>query len=86
MRSAPPEGERCVARVDHEDAEGALLQTSLSGRLAPLTPASARAAFFGIPMMSFGVIARIHWQALRVWVKRVPYVKKPAPPERFVTR
>jgi hypothetical protein len=86
LRSASPNGERCVARIDHEDADGALLQTSLSGRLAPLTPASVRAAFFGIPMMSFGVIARIHWQALRVWLKRVPYVKKPAPPETFVTR
>jgi DUF1365 family protein len=86
MRSRSPAGERCVARIDHEDADGALLQTSLSGLLAPLTPASARAAFFGMPMMSFGVIARIHWQALRVWAKRVPYVKKPAPPERFVTR
>jgi DUF1365 family protein len=86
LGSASPDGERCVARIDHEDADGALLQTSLSGRLAPLTPASARAAFFGIPMMSFGVIARIHWQALRVWLKRVPYVKKPAPPETFVTR
>ena len=86
MRSASPDGERCVARIDHEDADGALLQTSLSGRLAPLTPASARAAFFGMPMMSFGVIARIHWQALRVWAKRVPYVKKPAPPDSFVTR
>ena len=86
MRSASAGGDRYVARIDHEDGDGALLQTSLSGRLAPLTPASARAAFFGIPMMSFGVIARIHWQALRVWAKRVPYVKKPAPPERFVTR
>jgi DUF1365 family protein len=86
MRSRSPDGERCVARIDHEDADGALLQTSLSGRLAPLTPASARAAFFGIPMMSFGVITRIHWQALRVWAKRVPYVKKPAPPDSFVTR
>ena len=86
MRSAAPDGERCVSRIDHEDADGALLQTSLSGRLAPLTPSSARAAFFGIPMMSFGVIARIHWQALRVWAKRVPYVKKPAPPDSFVTR
>jgi hypothetical protein len=86
MRSASRDGERCVARIDHEDADGALLQTSLSGRLAPLTPASARAAFFGMPMMSFGVIARIHWQALRVWAKRVPYVKKPPPPEHFVTR
>jgi len=86
MRSASPQGERIVARIDHEDAEGALLQTSLSGRLAPLTRASTRAAFWGVPLMSFGVIARIHWQALRVWLKRVPYVKKPAPPERFVTR
>jgi hypothetical protein len=86
LRSPSLDGERCVARIDHEDADGALLQTSLSGRLAPLTPASARAAFFGMPMMSFGVIARIHWQALRVWSKRVPYVKKPAPPEHFVTR
>jgi len=86
MRSAAPDGERCVSRIDHEDADGALLQTSLSGRLAPLTQVSARAAFFGIPMMSFGVIARIHWQALRVWAKRVPYVKKPAPPDSFVTR
>lgn len=86
MRSASPDGERCVARIDHEDADGALLQTSLSGRLTALTPASARAAFFGMPMMSFGVIARIHWQALRVWAKRVPYVKKPAPPDSFVTR
>ena len=86
MRSRSPDGERCIARIDHEDAEGALLQTSLSGRLTPLTLASVRAAFFGVPLMSFGVVARIHWQALRVWAKRVPYVKKPAPPERFVTR
>jgi DUF1365 family protein len=86
MRARSVEGERCVARIDHEDTEGALLQTSLSGRLAPLTRASARAAFFGVPLMSFGVIARIHWQALRVWAKRVPYISKPAPPETFVTR
>jgi len=86
MRADLPEGARCVARIDHEDAEGALLQTSLSGRLAPVTRASVRAAFFGMPMMSLGVIARIHWQALRVWLKRVPYVKKPQPPETFVTR
>jgi DUF1365 family protein len=86
MRAATPSGARCLARIDHEDVDGMLLHTSLSGRLAPLTPASTRAAFFGLPLMSVGVIARIHWQALRVWLKRVPYVKKPLPPEAFVTR
>ena len=56
------------------------------GALQPLTPASARAAFFGMPLMTLGVIARIHWQALRLWLKRVPFFGKPAPPQAFITR
>ncbi len=78
--------ERVVARVDHDDDAGPLLLTSVSGALAPLTPQAARAAFFGMPMMTFGVIARIHWQALRLWLKRVPFFSKPAPPQAFTTR
>ncbi|MCD0422363.1 DUF1365 domain-containing protein [Rubrivivax sp. JA1024] len=78
--------ERTVARVDHDDDEGPLLLTSVSGRLAPLTTAAARAAFFGMPMMSLGVIVRIHWQALQLWLKRVPFFSKPEPPRAFTTR
>ncbi|BAL97827.1 DUF1365 domain-containing protein [Rubrivivax gelatinosus] len=78
--------ERTVARVDHDDDEGPLLLTSVSGRLAPLTAAAARAAFFGMPMMSLGVIVRIHWQALQLWLKRVPFISKPEPPRAFTTR
>ncbi len=77
---------RTVARVDHDDEAGALLQTSVSGHLQPLTTAAARRAFFGMPLMSFGVIARIHWHALQLWAKRVPFFSKPAPPPTFVTR
>ena len=84
LRSA--DGRRQVVRIDHHDDAGALLLTSLSGRLEPLCPASVRRAFFGVPLMSFGVIARIHWQALRVWRKRVPLWKKPNPPQAFVSR
>jgi hypothetical protein len=82
MRTA----ERTVARIDHHDGSGALIETSVSGRLEPLTAASQRRAFFGMPLMTFGVIARIHWQALRLWLKRVPFFHKPAPPGDFVTR
>ena len=77
---------RCVSRVDHDDEDGALLLTSVSGHLAPLTPGAVRAAFFGMPLMTLGVIARIHWQALKLWRKRVPFVSKPAPPRAFVSR
>ncbi len=75
-----------VARVDHDDDAGELLQTSVSGQLQPLTRHSVRAAFFGMPMMTLGVIVRIHWQALQLWLKRVPFVSKPKPPQAFITR
>lgn len=85
-RSVAPAGMRHQVRIDLLDAEGPLLQTSLSGQLEPLTPASLRRAFFGTPWMTLGVILRIHWQALQLWLKRVPFFRKPAKPERFVTR
>ena len=77
---------RTVVRVDHHDADGPLLLTSVGGTLVPLTSAALRRAFFGTPLMTLGVIARIHWQALRLALKRVPFFSKPAPPDAFVTR
>ncbi|MEO3690145.1 DUF1365 domain-containing protein [Roseateles paludis] len=83
MRTA----DRLVARVDHDDALGQpLLQTSQSGRLQPLTPASARAVCLAMPLMTLGVVLRIHWQALQLWLKRVPFFRKPEPPSQFVSR
>lgn len=77
---------RTVVRIDHDDADGPLLQTSVSGTLAPLTSGSVRSAFFGMPFMTFGVIARIHWQAMKLWLKRVPFFRKPSSPPTFVSR
>jgi DUF1365 family protein len=78
-------GERIVVRIDHDDAQGPVLQTSVSGHLEPLSPASVRRAFWGWPLMTLGVVARIHWQALRVWRKGVPLRAKPTPPHDLVT-
>ncbi len=68
------------------DVEGALITASLSGRLAPLREAALLAAFVRHPLFSFGVIARIHWQALRLWLKRTPSFRKPDPPTIEVSR
>jgi DUF1365 family protein len=87
QRDVSPQGPaRTLVRVDLHDEQGALLQTGIGGRLEPLTAASTRRAFFGTPLMTIGVVVRIHWQALRLWIKRVPFVAKPAAPEKFVTR
>ncbi len=74
------------AQVDLHDEQGLLLRTSVFGTLQPLSAASVRRAFFGMPLMTWGVVTRIHWQALRLWLKRVPFFTKPHAPERFVTR
>jgi DUF1365 family protein len=66
--------------IDYHDADGLLIRTALAGHLQPLTRASACAALLGQPLLTFGVIARIHWQALRLALKKAPfYGKHPAP-------
>jgi DUF1365 family protein len=77
---------RTVARIDYDDASGPLLQTSVSGALVPVTAASLRRALWRHPAMTLGVIARIHWQALKLYFKHVRFFGKPLPPDEFVTR
>jgi DUF1365 family protein len=83
---APEGADRLIACVNHDDEAGPLLQTSQAGTLQPLTPASARHAFWGWPLMTWGVVARIHWQALRVWLKGVPFHRKPEPPAHLLSQ
>ncbi|MFM8667065.1 MAG: DUF1365 domain-containing protein [Betaproteobacteria bacterium] len=78
--------DRTVVRIEHHNAQGPLLLTSVSGHLQAATAPRVRRAFFGMPMMSLGVVFRIHWQALQLAVKRVPFFRKPQPPQAFVTR
>ena len=69
---------RSVARITHDDAQGPLLLTSVSGELAALSPQRLRHALWRMPLLTLGVVARIHWQALRLLLKRVPFFGKAA--------
>ena len=86
MRTERPGAAKTVVRIDHGDADGLLISTSVSGELHLLTTQALRQALWRYPLQSFGVIARIHWQALGLWLKRVPFVRKPPPPSQFATR
>ena len=79
--------ERWLARIDYDDEAGeALLETSVSGAALPLSRAAVRGLLWRYRWFTLGVLVRIHWQAVRLWVKRVPYIAKPQPPLQRTTR
>ena len=90
LRSDQGGVQKTVARIDDHDSPdeqaGALLQTSVSGTLEPVTAASLRRALWRYPAMTLGVMARIHWQAFKIWRKHVPFIRKPELPKNTVTR
>jgi uncharacterized protein len=79
--------DRWLARIDYDDDNGdPLLETSISGTATPLTLAAARRMLWRYRWFTLAVVLRIHWQAVRLWAKRVPYIAKPPPPLRRTTR
>lgn len=76
---------RSIARIEHFDESGLLLTTSISGEHEPVCTRSVMRALFAYPLFTLGVIVRIHWHALRLALKRVPFFSKPEPPSSKVT-
>jgi len=74
------------ARIDYYDRDGPLLVTAISGDSQPITTGKLARVFFAYPFMTLFVIGRIHWHAVRLWLKRVPWFTKPAPPFQETTR
>jgi hypothetical protein len=74
------------ASLDYADARSPLLATAVRGHAAALTTRRLARAFVHYPWMTLGVILRIHWQALRLWLKGVPFFSKPLPPIQETTR
>jgi len=71
--------------IDYADTESTLLLTSLSGRPQRWSAGALLVAFLRMPLLTAGVMARIHWQALRLWRKRVPFHgAQPSAPHRLL--
>ena len=73
-------------KINYGDAQGRLLLTAIWGKASTLNTAGLLKAFFLYPWMTVAVITRIHLQALKLWVRGVPYVAKPHPPQKETTR
>ena len=58
---------------------GTVLAAALHGRRVALTDAALLRTALALPLLTLKVTAAIHWEALRLWLKRVPLVPRPAP-------
>lgn len=82
------EGERHVAVIDYYDEPGEplpLLKTAIWGRAQPMARGPLLRTVLRMPLLTFGVVARIHWQALKLWWMGVPFFSKPAAPRHEIS-
>ena len=69
--------EHLSVRMDVHETGRPDFHATLTARRVALTPASLRSALIRYPLMPARVLGRIHWQALRLWLKRTPFHRKP---------
>ncbi|HEY5795907.1 MAG TPA: DUF1365 family protein [Bosea sp. (in: a-proteobacteria)] len=72
--------ERVSIVIDGHDSEGRLIAASLSGRRCPFDDATLLRLLVTHPLLTLKVTAAIHWQALRLLAKRIPWRAHPVPP------
>jgi hypothetical protein len=74
----PPPGERLVAHMTTLDGERSFFDATLSLQREPWSAPVLHRALRRFPWVTAKVIAAIHWEALRLYLKKVPVFTHPA--------
>jgi len=77
FRILPP-GDRVLLRILETDHSGPLLAATFNGRRRALDTKELLRVFCALPLVTMKVMAAIHWEALRLWLKGV----RPVPRQR----
>jgi hypothetical protein len=79
FRIRPPD-ENVRLRILETDGEGPILSASFAGDAAPATSRNIISALATMGFFSFKIMAGIHWEALRLWLKGAKFRRSPPPP------
>jgi DUF1365 family protein len=78
-------GELAGVSIDVRDAQGLMLSAAFHGRRAELTDAGLLRAWVSHPLLTLKVVAGIHWEAAKIFVKGVKLRPQPPVPAAPVT-
>lgn len=76
FRMLPP-GREIRWRILERDADGPLLSATFSGRRRDLSTGEILRLVAKIPHLTIKIVAGIHWEALKLWLKGVRYIPRP---------
>jgi DUF1365 family protein len=70
-------GHKLKIKIDDYDKDSKrFFISTLNGQRRDLKDSTLLLYFFSFPLITLKVIGMIHWQALRLWLKKIPYHKK----------
>lgn len=84
FRVEPP-GARLAVAIDEFRDGARVLQATLAARRRPFTTGQLLRGVLRLPGQALQVIAAIHWQALKLWLRGATFHRKPEPPARPVS-
>ena len=69
-------GEKLSVIIDQYDQEGKILFASQDGKRSDLTSENLMNSYLKHPLMTFKIISAIHFEAIKLWIKGIKFVKK----------
>ena len=71
---------RTGVNIEYREQGQLALLAHVGGHARPLTASRLLSALLRFPLMTLGVMVRIHWHALHLWRKGAVFHRKPSPP------
>ncbi len=73
--------EKMTANITSQDEKNVLLAASMKGQFAPISHREMVIQSLKAPLQGLRVMALIHWHALLLWLKKIPFYSKSAQPQ-----
>lgn len=77
--------DRVIVHIHQTDQDGPILDAWVRGKRGEINDQALLTCLTAYPLLTLKVIAGIHYEALKLWLKGIKTRRRPAPPDESVT-